>query len=94
MALTCGYGEPADRVVRLAAVERGPVRLDAVGIVAVLRQQPGRRAQHPVGGGGQFRDGWVEVVMTGPGAGWCCGVPSVSPWSRRPSAAGAVPGQP
>src|SRR3569833_2735856 len=35
VALTCGYGEPAGCVVQLAAVERGPVQLDAVGIVAV-----------------------------------------------------------
>ena len=37
MALTCGYGEPAGRVAQFAAVERGPVQLDAVGIVAVLQ---------------------------------------------------------
>ncbi|WP_329051190.1 recombinase family protein [Amycolatopsis sp. NBC_01488] len=37
MALTCGYGEPAGRVAQLAAVECGPVQLNAVGIVAVLQ---------------------------------------------------------
>jgi hypothetical protein len=37
MVLTCSYGESAGRVAQLAAIERGPVQLDAVGIVAVLQ---------------------------------------------------------
>jgi hypothetical protein len=37
MVLTCGYGEPAGRVAQFAAVEHGPVQLDAVGRAVVLQ---------------------------------------------------------